>query len=407
MKVLYIVGTCLSKNTSANMSHNSYIQGLLENGCDVEIIMKDNSWGQSDALLKKFDGVKYNEFGSENLLDKIIGRFSNASVGTPTSKPSESTKDTEVSKKSKKPSINFRSIAKRIVSTLYPKDKVYPFEKVWLKKAQNFRSNEEYDLVVSNSSPSASHKLAKILIERGHIKTKRWVQIWEDPWFHDLYSAHEPIIRDEEEDLLNSATEIYYVSPLTTEYQKQFFPSAAHKMKTIALPYFTVDDNESPITVTDITYGYFGDYFTFTRNLKPFFNALEKSKREGFIYGDSNLQLTSLKIDLSPRVTLDKLKNVQNKTSVLVHLSNLRGGQIPGKIYHYSATTKPILFILDGTDEEKKILKNYFGKFNRYYFCENTEDSILQAMTQIEEHLNRMELPINAFSPKEVVKSFL
>ena len=30
MKVLYIVGSCLYNNTSANMSHNAYVQGLLE-----------------------------------------------------------------------------------------------------------------------------------------------------------------------------------------------------------------------------------------------------------------------------------------------------------------------------------------------------------------------------------------
>ncbi len=39
MDVLYVVGSCLTKNTSANMSHNAYVQGLLENGCNVDIIM--------------------------------------------------------------------------------------------------------------------------------------------------------------------------------------------------------------------------------------------------------------------------------------------------------------------------------------------------------------------------------
>lgn len=59
MKVLFIVGTRLSKNTSANMSHNSYIRGFVENGCEVDVIMKNNSWGQTDGILKKLENVNY------------------------------------------------------------------------------------------------------------------------------------------------------------------------------------------------------------------------------------------------------------------------------------------------------------------------------------------------------------
>ena len=51
MRVLYVVGSCLTKNTSANMSHNAYVQGLLENGCDVDILMAKDSGGQQDSKL--------------------------------------------------------------------------------------------------------------------------------------------------------------------------------------------------------------------------------------------------------------------------------------------------------------------------------------------------------------------
>ena len=54
MKVLYVVGTNLSMNTSANISHNAYVQGLLENGCEVDILMSSSSWGQKDESLPVF-----------------------------------------------------------------------------------------------------------------------------------------------------------------------------------------------------------------------------------------------------------------------------------------------------------------------------------------------------------------
>ena len=103
------------------------------------------------------------------------------------------------------------------------------------------------------------------------------------------------------------------------------------------------------------------------------------------------------------------LDKVQSKTKVLVHLSNLHGGQIPGKIYHYSATNKPILFILDGTEEEQILLMEYFQKYNRYYFCKNTVESILDELNVIQKDIEtgKMWTAVNEFSPKKVVTSLL
>lgn len=413
MRILFIVGTCLSKNTSANMSHNSYIQGLLETGCDVDIIMKNDSWGQSDKTLGKFEGAKYIEYEANSCIDKIIHKFrdqrtTSTNIIQPTTQEFSGQQSLNGDKISLSIKKTIKKIIKKIVRACFPKDKRYPLDKVWLSNASSYVSAEEYDIVISNSSPAASHKLAKILIDNGNIKAKRWVQIWEDPWYHDLYGGHSEVIKEEEQYLLEAASEIYYVSPLTTEYQKKYFPTAAHKMKTIALPFFAIDETPDETQTGVVTYGYFGDYYSCTRNIYPFFNVLNSSNRRGFIYGDTDLTLSSPTIDISPRVTLDKLKIRQEQTNILVHLSNLHGGQIPGKIYHYSATTKPILFILDGTDDEKKIIKEYFGKFNRYYFCENTEENIAETLDLIERSLNqKKENPIIQFSPKEVAKSLL
>lgn len=405
MKVLFIVGTCLSKNTSANMSHNSYIRGFVENGCEVDVIMETDSWGEKDYFLKKIDGVSYTEFQSTSRADRIRARLRGKATGI--SQPLSDANSIDAPAK-RSIYLCLRGMAKKLFYAVFPQDKVYPLDKVWLNRSQSFKSTKKYDLVVSNSSPAASHKLAMLLLEKGNIHAKRWIQIWEDPWSHDIYGNHSTLIEQEEKKLLDAADEILYVSPITTEYQKGFFPSAAHKMSTIPLPYLDFDEECPQYSSTDITYGYFGDYYSFTRNLLPFFNSLNNSRRKGYIYGDSNLSLKSECIDIHPRVTLDVLSEVQNKTTVLVHLSNLNGGQIPGKIYHYSATRKPILFILDGTENEQEILRNYFGGMNRYYFCENTEDSILNALQKIEnELLSKNEVPVTKFSPKNVVKSIL
>jgi hypothetical protein len=177
-------------------------------------------------------------------------------------------------------------------------------------------------------------------------------------------------------------------------------------MKHIPLPYFDFA-KEASATDEDWSFGYFGDYYSQTRNLLPFHEALVRSGHAGYIYGDSNETLrTTDRVEISGRVTLDVLDKIQAKTRVLVHLCNLRGGQIPGKIYHYCATTKPILFILDGTPEEQEILKSYFSQFERFYFCDNNVVSILDTINSICSEFKEWGR-LDAFSPKEVVRRLL
>ena len=401
VKVLYVTGGCLTKNTSANMSHNGFVKGFLDCGCDVDIIMANDSWGEDDKALPKWEGVRYYEYNAVSVADKLRKHLKKVELSSASASGSSVVAAASVEKKNVKQQI--REVLKSCFYSLFKKDPVYPLDKQWLKSASRFQSNQEYDLIVSNSSPASSHRLVVDLLKKKQIRCKRWIQIWEDPWYHDLYGNHSDAILEEEAFLLRSAQEIYYVSPLTLMYQKQHFPDCAYKMRCVPLPYFSFGgETQTETEPGNIAFGYFGDYYSQTRNLKPFYDALVQSGNSGYIYGDSDLSLVSTeKIEVSGRVTLDKLALVQDKTSVLVHLSNLSGGQIPGKIYHYSATTKPILFILDGTDEEVAAIKAFFENINRYYFCENTVESIKQTMEQIcaeKKHFS----PVSAFEPREV-----
>ena len=406
MKGLYVVGSCLSKNTSANMSHNGYVQGLLENGCQVDILMAKTSWGQTDRLLPQWHQARYYCYASEALHDRIRKRVGRSVVHAPVVNKDVPTRDASTSSILRS---NLRGYLKKAYYLLFPADPIYPLEKRWLKSASEFRSDMEYDLVVSNSSPAASHKLVDILAHRGHLKYKRWIQIWEDPWYFDLYGRQKKEIFDEEASLLTAADEVYYVSPLTLLYQQRYFKDNAYKMKQIPLPYLSFSSGAEAIR-EDISFAYLGDYYSHVRNLMPFYLALSQTRFCGYIYGDSDVVLEGTdKIEVSGRVTLDRLASVQEKSSVLVQLCNLRGGQIPGKIYHYSATRKPILFILDGTSEEKEQIEKYFRKFNRYYFCDNNVQSIISAINRINVDIVHGErwYPVTAFSPKNVVTQML
>lgn len=414
MNILYISGSCLTKNTSANMSHNSYLQGLIENGAHVDVIMAKDSWGEQDNKLPKFNNVTYYEYGAVSPSDKLRNYFrrffpiEKAGADKHIDNNISVTKKSNIIRSSYKKSLSIRNHAKKLFYSIFKPDPLYPLNSVWLKKAAYFKSGKYYDLVISNSSPAASHKLVTLLKSSGGIKYKNWIQIWEDPWYFDLYGGHGNRIKNEEHSLLLNAEKIYYVSPLTLYYQKSYFPDCAQKMDCIPLPYLKFGKGKFRYT-DEVSFGYFGDYYSYTRDLLPFYQALKMIKAKGFIYGDSDLALKSTEqIAISGRVTLDVLEKIQEQTSVLVHLCNLRGGQIPGKIYHYSATEKPILFILDGTDNEKRVLKDYFSKYNRYVFCDNSVDSIRDAMNDIICNYEKSKgYIVEQFSPKTIVSNLL
>ena len=409
MRVLYVTGACLFNNTSANMSHNAYVQGLIENGVELHIIMASDSWGERDNMFPAFESAHYYIYGSVSIADRIksLGKRIIPSHGNSVKPESSSDKSGNVADKSVRRR-SFREGVKKLFYLCFKQDPLYPLHKTWLRNSSKFKSDKEYDLVVSNSSPSASHRLVADLLDKRRVTTKRWVQIWEDPWYYDLYTSKTDIILNEEHDLLRRAQEILYVSPLTLKYQMEYFPDCADKMGVIPLPAFSFSDalaNESG----EVSFGYFGDYYSHVRNLQPFYDALAESGMRGYIYGDTDLRLASTDmIDVSGRVTLDILGAIQDKTSVLVHLSNLRGGQIPGKIYHYSATAKPIIFILDGTEEEQRLLKEYFRKFDRFVFCKNEKEDLARVMALLSDKSNLVRCqPVKDFMPKIVVKGIL
>ena len=406
MDILYISGTCLTRNTSANMSHNAFVQGLLENNCNVDIIMADDSWGEHDELLPIWEGAEYYTFPSVSVSDRIRRKMKGIEGSHPAEVKEEHSSNAGYSFSAKCRSL-IRSFGKKAFYFFFKPDPIYPLEKEWLKNARHFQSKKHYDLVISNSSPAASHKLASELINQKHINCKRWIQIWEDPWYHDLYGGHSSDIEREEHLLLSEASEIVYVSPLTLMYQKKFFPDCSPKMTCIPLPALRLEQDGIPDYTESYSFGYFGDYYSKTRNILPFYEAVRESGYQCYIYGDSDLMLDKGDhIDVSGRVTLDNLQTVQNKTTALVHICNLRGGQIPGKIYHYSVTDKPILFILDGTEEEQKELVRFFGTRNRYYFCHNTVEEIRITIEKMASERKRF-FAVNEFLPKQVVEKLL
>ena len=404
MKILVINGDCIQTNTSANLCHLAYINGLVDSGHEVTLLSADGRDYQLDPSMKIPDGVRSHTYYGVSLYEKFsMRKGSQPSINTATNSASAGTNNSRESV--------IRKVVKRakqFVLSLYGIHGIYA---KFVKKAQKFRTDEEYDYIISLSTPVTSHLLTHNLLKVGHIKGKKWIQIWEDPWYIDAYGFNgNRKIYEEEKRLLSYAEKVCYVSPLTLRNQKKMYPEYADKMYWQPLPYYYKAEECEYVGNEKNLYGYFGAYYPAARNLEPFYLAAKECGVEVNICGDpSSLFSETEQIHIHSRLPLKELKPIEDATNVLIFLCNRAGGQIPGKIYQYSATNKVILFILDGTEEEKEVLKAYFEPFNRYVFCENTVEDISKAIKQIEngDFGDIKNEPVEEFNPKETIRKIL
>lgn len=404
MKILVINGECIQTNTSANLCHLAYISGLVDLGHDVTLLSADGRDYTLDRNMVIPSEVKQYTYYGVSLYEKLSLR--KKSVSGADAVPVANNNTAEIAG----PSVAAKIInkAKKAVLSMYGVHGIYA---TFVRKANKFRSDELFDYIISVSTPVTSHLIAHNLIKRRRIKGKHWIQIWEDPWHSDVYGFNgSEKIRKEEKRLLSYAERVCYVSPITLKIQREKFPESAHKMYWQPLPFYYKSEPSEKTDLAKNVYGYFGDYSPEARDLSCFYEAAREAGIEVNICGGPHTLFEPCEnIHIYPRMTLDKLKPIEDKTNVLIFLCNRKGGQIPGKIYQYSATDKTVLFIMDGTDEEQKVLHEYFKKYNRYVFCKNTKDDILRAIEKIESgNLGDVSnTPVDAFDPKLTITKIL
>lgn len=359
MRILYVVSRPLEINTSASIRNRAIIEGLLKLGHEIDLITTGpdkNHTNYDSSLLNKNISITYLKLGGIQSLAKLGRRF-----------------------KFIRP---FKNVMYRIIS----KFEIYDNLKGIVNYANKVNiADGMFDVIISSSDPKSSHLFVCKVFENGMIKNTPWIQIWGDPFLADITRRNKLLdyrIKKEEDRLLKYATKIVYVSYLTLKEQQKIYPFYANKMTYEPIPYI----KEEIYSLTDLrkeflTFLYCGDYFSHIRNIRPLYDAINTTKHKLIICGDSDIKLKSTEqVKILPRITFEKTKELESECDVLVHLSNLKGTQIPGKIYQYSGTNKLILFILDGNEEA---LTSIFKKYGRYVFCRNNIRDIKRAITEI------------------------
>ena len=389
MKILYIT-TSLLRNESASIRNISLINGIVENGNEVDILTLNFLEKFEDKFLKtsltkeaRIYKVKIPKF------NKIFSIISN---------------------KRKEKSKNFKFILK--LKNIIKEFLFFP--DIYSESIENSKeiviNKDEYDFIVSSSDSKSSHFIAKNIIKNNNL-IQQWVQIWGDPWGNDinvrtLNFLTKYRIKKEEKKLLEKATKIFYISELTSETIKNKYPLFSNKIFTLNRSY--LKEINSKNEQQKFIFSYTGSILN--RNIIPLIDSIEKynenndKKIELNFYGineqDFNFDILNKNfIKIFSRVSFEEVLEVYKNSDVLVYIDNLYNStQIPGKIYDYFGTNKTILGLYESED-----VKETLKKYDRIELIRNQGIFELNSVIKSINTKNVME----KFSPKNIANDFI
>lgn len=390
MKILFLTSLPLEYNASSTLRNLALIKGLISLGHEVDTLTAAPSRDfvtYDETMINKLNATRY-----YIPKGKIYTAF--------TSKKNDINKARLV------------GLLKRFARNIYFRYSIFDPLKSLASNVHKVELPEDaYDLLVSSSDPISSHVIAEVLIKHSQGKFRRWAQYWGDPVLINIDRKSKLprfMVKRVESQLLSKADTVVYVSPFTAEAQKSIYPQITSKINFIPIAYIERDvhHNTKREEPTYLRVGYFGDYFSENRDIMPICKVAEEGNIQLIIAGNSDIDISNKKgITVSGRLSYKKIKELESSCDVLVCICNRKGTQIPGKVYHYAATNKPILIITDG---DSKPLKDYLKSFDRYILCDNNPVSIKEAIGEIAlGHISVSCEPSTHLESANIAKRFL
>lgn len=280
------------------------------------------------------------------------------------------------------------------------------FTRSYLREVRNTHVPDEYfDLVISTSDPKTSHPFTARLLK--HVRYGRWIQHWGDPLLGDItrnFWWPEWCIKLYEGNIMRKADKIIYVTPFTAEAQKKAYPKLANKISFVPLPADMHTTKTVPLP-NMLRVAYLGDYNPSFRDLHPLYDACKKLD---FIYltiaGHGPDYGSTSNINILPRIPQDRALNIEGEADVIFCVCNRRGTQVPGKILYKASSDKHILVAVENENHDEMV--RYFESFHRFVICDNTSESIAEALHSLRSQPHNYTTP-ECISPINVAKQIL
>lgn len=384
-KILYITTSYILKSSSAAIRNNSLVKGLVELGYEVDVytIKWPEELSSSFFLQEKNGNIHFTELS--NL--KMINRMKH--VGTINS-----------SRFIKVAISKIRKFVKQIV--------FFPDEcSQWVNNFA-YEIGKEYDCVITSSDHKTSHFIGFRL--KKMYPNINWIQIWGDPWVSDVntFSILKKRISFNEEKLLNLADNIVFVSLATHREMVCKFPKYEEKMFYIPRGYYLSENlDKSPTNKVRIIYT---GAISFGRDILPLLNGLSQFDNiniEIIVYGDIDLvyreKISKFAfVKIFDSVDYENIMDIYASASILLYLSNKKGTtQIPGKLYDYMGTTKPILCLVEDNHDD---ISSFLSNITRCLVLKNESENIVHNIDKILK-LAFERFPVDEiYSPRSIAK---
>ena len=404
MNVLVVTMFPFEYNTSATIQNKGIVRGLVALGNNVDTLTLEplqTSASYDDSMndiVKLINNAYY--FKPDKTYERLMAKKANAVGGS-------RTRNANVLK-------TIAGTGRSFIKHIFDSVSIFDAQKANVKHVSDVKIDySKYDVIISSSDPKSSHLIVDRIFRKNPGLNSKWIQYWGDPMFHDITRKsdwRDGIVKYHERRLISKADRVIYASPLTLQKQKDTFPEFSHKMDYASQVYAgefgsllsSSDEQRKPISV-----GYFGAYLSTVRNIIPLYRSAQGADFMLTICGGTDLSLSSTdNVRIMNAVSYNESVRLEQDSDILVCICNLRGTQIPGKIYYYTAYRKPIIVVLDG--EFKDELRTYFASFKRFILCDNNEKSIRVAIAEAETQVGRPHYElVDQLKPEYMAKKIL
>lgn len=387
-KILYITTTYILKNSSAAIRNNSLVKGLVDLGYEVDVCTV--KW-PTDLSSPFFEREKNGNIHFDQLSNIVrISRM----------------KQTRALKQKNKWITKLRQTLKKV---LFFPDECYEW-----KKGLKWENSENYDCIISSSDHKSSHFAGLKMKQK--LSSLPWIQIWGDPWSTDVNTLPfmKAITAYYERKLLKAADYVVYVSNVTMLEMQNKYSQYKNKMYYIPRGFY-FEMNSIPQQRHNLIKIVYTGVLTSGRNPFVLLNALKKInaiERKCIVqfYGnipvDVQEQLRDYPfVEMYESVDFEYMPSIFSSASLLLYLSNKKGSsQIPGKLYDYMGTSRPILCLVSDLSESTSL---FLKQFKRCVVIKNSETEIIKNWHMIENISIQNFIPENKFSPRYVASQVM
>lgn len=284
-------------------------------------------------------------------------------------------------------------------------DQFMGWNKVAVKAATAVLKSEKIDLLFSASGSPTAHLAAKKLKKTYRLP---WVADYGDPWYFVDRATRgwiAPFSYLREQQMVPHIDHAIFTTNATRDLYDSWLKEKMPARSTIVYGFHPGDvpDIGKAGASEELMFSHVGAAFVGDRNLIPLINALHQANKNpentskltiGIVGNhsakfDEECERLGLQGIIKGRVSYEESLRDLMASQVLVIVGNKGGMQVPGKVFPYLATERPILYIRQrwaGIDPAYELLKEFPGVVT----AANDADALELAVKEIAENYDEM-----------------